>query len=108
MLSPSSVFFRVGLEVRQCLIPQPIDVVAERLESRGVYFIEPASADLPVAYQAGRLERAEVLRHCGAAHGKCSRELADRERSLPKTLQHCSASAVSKCVNRYFVSLHLR
>ena len=87
--------------------PDPIEVIAQRLEPVGVEGIDPLGALRLIHHQVGVLEDAQMLRDRRPADRKMPRELADRHRLVHQPREDGAAGGVAESIElRFLVSNH--
>ena len=97
-----------GLECGELLVPEPVQVGAQRAEPVRVELVEPAGAGLPVDYQTGLFQHPQMLGDRGATHREPSGELDDRPRARSQALEDAAPGRVGERRERMVVSSHLR
>src|SRR5882672_5520898 len=81
------LLFDGGLECRQGLVPEPVEVCAQRADPVRIELVDAAGADLHVAHETGVLEHLQMLGDGRPAHRQLGRQLTDRTGSLAKALE---------------------
>ena len=98
-----------ALEGGQGLVPELIEVLAQRLERVRVERVNAARAVGAIDDEPGVLEDAEVLRDRRPAHGKVARQLADRPGPVDEPREDPAPGGIAERVKLWVVvSLHLR
>jgi len=80
------------------VVPKAIEVRAQRLDARGVQFVESAVSIGPIDDQMGVLQDSQVLGDRRPGDRKAPGELADRLRPVQQPLEDGSAGRIAEGV----------
>ena len=98
-----------ALERGQGLVPEVVEVLAQRFEGIGIEGVDAARPVGPIHDQPGVLQHAEVLRDRRPADGEITRQLADGSRPVDQAREDPAAGRIAERVElRVMVSVHLR
>src|SRR3989442_1245116 len=101
-------FLHGGLECRECVAPEVVEVVAELAEAVGIDAVETSRSVSPFGDETGLLEHAEMLRHGGPAHRQLLGQLRHGQRTSAESFEHSPSGRIPECVKRIYVSHDLR
>jgi hypothetical protein len=93
-----------GGERHEHVVPQGLDVCAQRRQARRIGVIDVSSSPLPVSHQSGALEDGEVLGHRGPADRHVRGQLGDRGRPLADEFEDRPPRLLGERVQGGFVS----
>src|SRR5438128_3696025 len=101
-------FLHGGLECRECVAPEVVEVVAELAEAVGIDAVETSRSVSPLGDETGLLEHTEMLRHGGPAHRQLPRQRRHPQRTSTEALEHSPPRRIPESVKRIYVSHNLR
>src|SRR6185503_20405277 len=87
------------LEGGERVVPELLEVGAQRVDPGRVHRIESPVADRSIDDEVGALEHSQMLRDGGTADRKVARELADRHRAAQKPLDDGAPRGVAERVH---------
>ena len=105
---PSESFLFESVEGGERLIPEPVQVGAQRAQPVRVELIEPAGTGLPVDHETGPFQHPQMLGDRGATHREPPGELDDRSRAGGQAFEDAPPGRVGKRRKCVLVSSHLR
>lgn len=104
----TTVLLRRPFERGQCQGPEPIEVVPQRVDARGVELVNPPVTLGTIDHQPRIFQNAEMLGDGGPADGEFAGQLAHRPRAVEEPLEDRPPGRITQGIQllRMLVSNH--